>query len=372
MTPSNLLKRSRAATIETPIVDEPAQKRQQVSNLNQSKTPSEYEYAVVPRTKWTDEMVRLLLEYLVEARKAGQGRSTGTFELSTFSGALPKLQPHGKKPITESQCSSKLEHIRGIWREWGVHLKAVSGWTWNKEKGVPESDPTVMDRYFAIRAHNGRKRFRHAPPPHKNMMEFLFGAVTSGQSLQSRQETVNSDSVKSRVLTWLQSSSESSFIKDSEIPAPWSPSPEPEDPQSDETGSIDSEALSSEASEDSEYSVDSGDSEFSEDSAFSDESFTESVAEALSESINGLLEVLSSMIGQVVELFTDSQTKSSASSVNLAMATVSAGFPNISSGDKLLIFGQFELFSVKADIFMALNESTREVWLNHLLRTLRS
>jgi Myb/SANT-like DNA-binding protein len=361
MTPS---KRPRAATIETPAVNEPALKRHQIANLSSESRQWQ-------RTKWTDEMVKLLLEHLVAARKAGEGGKT--FRLTAYSGVLPKLQPLGRKQITEEHCSSKLEHLKGIWNSWRKHLNGTSGWTWNKEKGVPETDPAVMDEYFNSLEHHHCRRFRHAPPPHKEMLEAIFGAATSRHALLSRQAATNGDfnSVKTRVLTWLRSNPENSFVEYSEIPAPWSPSPEPEDPppQSD-TGSVDSEESSSEDSEDSGESGESGDSEDSGDSDFTDESLSESVAEALNESINGLLEIISSMMGQVVELFTDSQSTSS-TSVHLATTAIATGFPNISSEDKLLIIGAFELSTVKADIFMALNESTREIWLNNLLRTLK-
>jgi hypothetical protein len=66
---SNILKRSRAKTIdETPNDksnnNKPAQKNAQA----RKKKKREGE-----RTKWTDEMEKLLLEHLVDAQNTGQG-----------------------------------------------------------------------------------------------------------------------------------------------------------------------------------------------------------------------------------------------------------------------------------------------------------
>lgn len=96
-------------------------------------------------------------------------------------------------PISESQCSSKLDYFKRIWKTWEAHLATISGWSWNQEIGVPETDPAIMDAYFE--KHKDRRRFRHAPPPYKDMLEALFiGALASGNASLSIQEAIAIDS----------------------------------------------------------------------------------------------------------------------------------------------------------------------------------
>ncbi|KAN0076602.1 hypothetical protein V8E54_006744 [Elaphomyces granulatus] len=105
-------------------------------------------------------------------------------------------------PISESQCSSKLDYFKRIWKTWEAHLATISGWSWNQEIGVPETDPAIMDAYF--KKHKDRRRFRHAPPPYKDMLEALFIAIAIDSS--------DSDS--------------NGELVDLDIPIPWSPSPD--------------------------------------------------------------------------------------------------------------------------------------------------
>jgi Myb/SANT-like DNA-binding domain len=185
MQASSVSKRSRAETInETPNANKPAQKKR--AGANQAAQQQQ-------RTKWTDEMEKLLLEHLVDAQCAGQGTDNGSFKATTYTEIIPKLREHTSMLLSEAQCSSKLDYFKRIWKTWEAHLAAISGWSWNEEKGVPETDPAVMDIYFD--KHKDRRRFRHAPPPYKEMLEALFvGALATGDTAFSLEEVVAIDS----------------------------------------------------------------------------------------------------------------------------------------------------------------------------------
>lgn len=420
MPPANVPKRSRATTNETP---KPAQKRRPAESERRS---------LQQRTKWTDEMERLLLEHLVEARNAGRGGDNASFKTSIYTEILASLRPLSNMPISETQCVSKLDYFKKIWKMWEAHLGAVSGWTWNEEKGVPETDAATMDIYF--RAHKDRRRFRHAPPPFKEMLEALFvGVLATGELGLSVQELMDGNDSFDEQVSDGEPTNDNNLITISGDRSPdviaiessperqisWSPSPEPEDilPQSDDQlgGSLSpiypirSEMLSPEAQGHSELNAPSSSepkpqsSDKKEKRKEKEEKMKEKMrkksdslrmikqahdnnakaaggnrksrsgaAYAVSDSISGASEAITSVIGQVVDSFNRDSPNLSSSPMQLAVRAVSSGFPNIPVEDKLAIFDAFERSAIKAEIFMGMDESIREAWLNNLLRTLRT
>jgi len=74
-----------------------------------------------------------------------------------------------------------------MWKE----LCGLSGWGWDKDKGVPVASKEVIEAYF--KANPAAEKFRDTPPAFLDLMQELFdGVLATGSYVKSIDEAIES------------------------------------------------------------------------------------------------------------------------------------------------------------------------------------
>ncbi|KAJ7081524.1 hypothetical protein C8R44DRAFT_563145, partial [Mycena epipterygia] len=128
---------------------------------------------------WTRADGKALLLHLVDnIAAAGDG---GNFKAKTFRGAavvVEKLRSRGG-PKTGKACANKYASFRKLYNVI-VAIKAVSGWSWDDERGVDVSPATQGTWDAFVAAHPAAAQFRNAGWPFFNLMETLMPSAAKG------------------------------------------------------------------------------------------------------------------------------------------------------------------------------------------------
>jgi hypothetical protein len=120
----------------------------------------------------------------MEIKNAGQAPD-GSFKMSQYNAAAMAINDDAQArnatptiPIEGSQCKTRLEALKRMWRTWNDHLRAVSGWGC-RDDGLPQASISVMDDYF--KKNPKRKQFRHhLPVCHGQLKELIDGQMATG------------------------------------------------------------------------------------------------------------------------------------------------------------------------------------------------
>jgi len=121
--------------------------------------------------RWTTALVTVLLRSLLKSKEKAL-QTDGGFKSAAWHTALEDVIKAGGEECDVKRCKNKYQEQRRIWKEWLLHID-VSGWGWDEERGVPVTDPEIMDVYFA--KYPARAPFRDRPPLYQQELAALIG-----------------------------------------------------------------------------------------------------------------------------------------------------------------------------------------------------
>jgi hypothetical protein len=135
------------------------------------------------KLRWESVMEDALIDTLMEAQTQGLNTDNASFKPAGWQMALEAVKRCTNQPIEVKQIKSKWDTFKADWKAWKAFI-GHTGFGWDAEKGVPTTEPEVLEAYF--QSNPRTRKFRDRPIPYADQLQIILeGAVTTGEDTRS-------------------------------------------------------------------------------------------------------------------------------------------------------------------------------------------